>query len=99
MDTQTKSAGAGALTPVDPRLTASKERLMSQRTSTTFPDHHATCRLFLELAADDLAKAKRARDHYVRLSHRYGMSNVDIGRSLGVSEARVRAILRDGGDA
>jgi PIN domain nuclease of toxin-antitoxin system len=89
---QLKSAPDGAETP-GPGLTASKERLMSQRITPETVDHKATAKLFLELAADDLAKAKRARDHYVGLSSKYGLSNVEIGACLGISESRVRAIL------
>jgi len=66
---------------------------MSQRIKPSEPDSHETCRLFLELAADDLARAKRSRDHYIGLARRYGLTNADIGTALGISEARVRAIL------
>jgi hypothetical protein len=91
---QLKSAPAGAETPVTPGLTDEKDRLMTQRINTPRqPDSGDTCRLFLELAADDLAKAKRARDHYIVLSRKYGLNNVEIGAALGISEARVRAIL------
>ncbi len=91
---QLKSAPAGAETPVIPGLTDEKDRLMTQRINTPrHADNKDTCLLFLELAADDLAKAKRARDHYISLSHKYGLNNVEIGAALGISEARVRAIL------
>lgn len=56
-------------------------------------DSHATCRLYLELAARDLESAKQARDHYIRLSRRYGLTHQDIGDALGITESRVRAIL------
>lgn len=91
---QLKSAPAGAETPVTPGLTDEKDRLMTKRINTPRQaDSKDTCRLFLELAADDLSRAKRARDHYISLSHKYGLSNVEIGAALGISEARVRAIL------
>lgn len=56
-------------------------------------DHRETCRLFLELAADDLTRARRLRDHHIGLAHRYGLTNTEIGSKVGVSEARVRQIL------
>lgn len=59
-------------------------------------DHKATCKLFLELAADDLANARRSRDRYVGLAHKYGLTNGEIGDAIGVSEARIRAILAGG---
>lgn len=95
METQLKSAPAGAETPVAPGLTAEKERLMTQRINPEL-DHQATCLVFLELSRHDLETAKRARDHYIGLAHKYGLSNVDIGRALDVTEARVRAILAGG---
>ena len=94
MGTQTKSGPAGASTPVIPGLTATKERLMTQRIKTPpTGTPQATARLFLELAADDLKRAKRTRDYYVTLAHKYEMSNVEIGVALGVSEGRIRQIL------
>ena len=66
---------------------------MSNRTNNETPDHRTTCRLFLELSRDDLDNAKRARDHYIGLARKYGLTNQEIGDCLGVSEARVRAIL------
>jgi len=59
-------------------------------------DRKATCLVFLELAADDLAKAKRARDYYAGLARKYGLTNADIGEALGMSEARVRQIIAGG---
>lgn len=92
---QMKSGPAGVDAPVIPGLTANKERLMSNRINPE-SDHKATCRVFLELAAQDLANAMRTRNHYVGLANKYGLSNVDIGECLGVSETRVRQILADG---
>jgi len=71
------------------------ERLMSNRINPG-SDHKTTCRVFLELAADDLAQAKRTRDHYARLARKYGMTNAEIGSLLGISEARVRQIVAGG---
>jgi DNA-directed RNA polymerase sigma subunit (sigma70/sigma32) len=59
-------------------------------------DHKTACRVFLELAADDLEKAKRTRDHYAGLARRYGLTNAEIGEALGISEARVRQIVAGG---
>lgn len=69
---------------------------MVNRISNAPDDHKQTCRLFLELARDDLEQAKRTREYYIRLSSQYGLSNTEIGRAVGVSEARVRAILAGG---
>jgi len=66
---------------------------MTQRIKAPETDSKETCRLFLELAAADLAQAKRTRDYYVGLSRKYGLTNADIGSALGLTEARVRAIL------
>lgn len=52
-----------------------------------------TVRLFLEMAADDLRRAKVVRYRYVELAHKYELSNVEIGEALGVTEARVRQML------
>lgn len=91
---QMKSAPAGAETPVTPGLTDAKDRLMTQRIKTPLSsDSKATCKLFLELSRDDLEKAKRSRDHYITLARKYGLTNGEIGEALGISEARVRAIL------
>lgn len=98
MGTQIKSAPAGAETPVTPGLTAEKERLMTQRISEE-PDHKQTCRVFLELAQNDLDTAKRARGHYITLARKYGLSNVDIAAVLGISEAAVRGLISRGGGA
>lgn len=69
---------------------------MTQRISAGI-DHRQTCLVFLELSRNDLSTAKTARDHYIHLSHKYGLSNVEIGSALGITESRVRAIL-SGGD-
>ena len=95
IDAQTKSAPAGAETPVGPGLAATRERLMTKRISAG-SDHRQTCLVFLELAKNDLTTAKTARDHYIGLAHKYGLSNVEIGAAVGVTEARVRAILAGG---
>lgn len=105
---QQKNAPASAQTPVIPGLIATKERLITNRIKiplTTPPQTNA--RLFLEMAADDLVRAKRARDYYITLASKYGLSNVAIGRAVGLSETRVRQVLgqshgelahTDGGD-
>lgn len=98
MEAQIKNAPAGAETPVGPGLTAEKERLMTNRINTPSIDHKATCRLFLELARDDLEKAKHSREHYIGLAHKYGLTNTEIGAASGISESRVRAILAGGGE-
>lgn len=90
---QLKNAPAGAETPVTPGLTDEKDRLMTHRINTPDNTSRSTCTLFLELSRDDLEKAKRARNHYIGLAHKYGLSNVEIGAALGITEARVRAIL------
>ena len=59
-------------------------------------DSKATCKLFLELSCDDLETAKRQRDHYIGLARKYGLTHVEIGAALGITEARVRAILAGG---
>lgn len=66
---------------------------MTHRINTPDIPSRSTCKLFLELSRDDLEKAKRARNHYIRLAHKYELSNVEIGAALGITEARVRAIL------
>lgn len=94
MEPQTKSAPAGGGTPVTPGLAARKERLMTDRTAGTFPaDHRETCKVFLDLAAQDLAKAKSQRVYYATLAHKYGLTNVEIGRHLRITEGAVRAML------
>lgn len=50
---------------------------------------------FLELAARDVTQAKLTQDRYIRLAkHEYRLSNQTIGEALGVSEARVRQMLK-----
>lgn len=49
---------------------------------------------FLARAKDDLEKAQRTRVAYVRAAKTHGLSNQQIGDVLGVSEARIRQILR-----
>ncbi len=49
---------------------------------------------FLARAKDDLEKAKRTRVAYVQAAKTHGLSNRLIGEVLGVSEARIRKILR-----
>ena len=50
---------------------------------------------YLELAAKDLAQAKLAQNRYVRLAkYEYRLSNQTIGDALGLSEARVRQMLK-----
>jgi hypothetical protein len=90
-----KSAPAGGGTPVDPGLAARKERLMTNRISDGIY-HRATCLVFLELARNDLDTAKTARDYYIRLSRKYGLTNTEIGEAVGLTEGRVRAILAGG---
>lgn len=51
-------------------------------------------RLFLSRAREDLERAKRTRIAYVKAAHDVGLSNVEIASELGVSEARIRQILR-----
>lgn len=54
---------------------------------------------FLLRARDDYDRAKRTRIAYILAAHKHGMSNVDIGALLGVSEAAVRSMIkRHGGD-
>lgn len=100
MGTQKKSAPAGGGTPVIPGLTEPfGGSAMTYRTRQLIDpagDHRATCRIFLELAADDLTKAKEARIRYIELANKYGLTNVEIGDAVGISEARVRAILAGG---
>lgn len=66
---------------------------MTHRINTPDITSRSTCKLFLELSRDDLEKAKRARNHYIGLARKYGLTNQDIGDALGITEARVRAIL------
>lgn len=66
---------------------------MTQRIKTPPTTLEHTCKLFLELARDDLEKAKKARTHYIGLARKYGLSNAAIGSAAGISETRVRAIL------
>lgn len=49
---------------------------------------------FLRMAADDLAKAKRLRLHYMRLGREYGLTNQEIGDALGVTEVAARRMLK-----
>jgi predicted transcriptional regulator len=54
---------------------------------------------YLTRVRDDFERALRSRIYYVLLAHKYGMSNVDIGALLGISEAAVRGLIkRHGGD-
>jgi len=66
---------------------------MANRISGVPTDSKTTCKLFLELSRDDLERAKRSRDYYIRLARKYGLNNTEIGAALGITEARVRAIL------
>lgn len=71
---------------------------MINRINSEPTDLESTCRIFLELAARDLADAKRTRAYYASLARKHGCSNAFIGEALGISEARVRQIVA-GGDA
>lgn len=93
MELQRKSAPAGGGTPVAPGLAARKERLMTHRISEQ-SNHRDIARIYLELSREDLENVKRNRDNYIHLAKKYGLSNVEIGEAVGLSEARVRAILR-----
>lgn len=92
MGAQKKNAPAGVLPPVVPGLAAGKERLLPKNISAE-PSQRDIARIYLELSKSDLENAKRNRSYYIGLAHRYGLSNVEIGEAVGVTEARVRAIL------
>lgn len=49
---------------------------------------------YLERAKDDLERAKRTRIAYVKAAQLHGLTNVEIGEVLGLSEARVRQLAR-----
>lgn len=49
---------------------------------------------FLELAKRDLERAKRTRTAYMKAAKEHGLTNQQIGEAVGVSEARVRQLLR-----
>lgn len=49
---------------------------------------------FLARAAEDLAKAKRTRVAYAAAAREHGLTNVEIGSSLGISEGAVRKLLK-----
>lgn len=49
---------------------------------------------FLARAKDDLERAKRTRVTYAKAARKHGVTNQQIGDVLGISEARVRQLLK-----
>lgn len=72
----------------------------SAMNNATKPDKIAIAGRFLELARKEFEQAARKRIYFVLLSRSHGVTNAQIGASLGVSEAAVRAIVKKhgGGD-
>lgn len=49
---------------------------------------------FLAMAREDLERAKRTRKAYALAARRHGLTNQQVGEALGISEARVRQLLK-----
>lgn len=54
----------------------------------------AGCLEMLEITRDNLERAKRTREHFIRLSRMYGLTNQTIADALGMTEAGVRRITQ-----
>ena len=92
IDVITKNGRAGALTPDSPDLTTAKEWLM-----TSLPKTRQSIAIeFLQLARTHVEKADNLRTYYACLARDYGLSHQAIGDELGISEARVRQIIKAG---
>ena len=48
---------------------------------------------YLELTRTHFEKAKSLRVYYAQLGREYGLTNQQIGDSLGLTEARIRQLL------
>lgn len=66
---------------------------MSNHTSN---DRRDEVRAALKLVAADLANAKRAHKDQIRLAREHGFTFQEIGSLVGLSEARIRQMLRNG---
>lgn len=49
---------------------------------------------YLHLTREQLERSKNLRKHYANLARENGLTNQEIGDILGISEARVRQIVR-----
>ena len=91
-----KAAPAGVQPPVARSLTTGKEWLVSKIADRS-PGEVATLQgiatTYLELTRTHFDKAKRLRTYYAQLGREYGLTNQEIGDSLGLTEARVRQLL------
>ena len=96
MEVGIKAAPAGVLPPVARSLTTKKEWLVSKIADRS-PEEVATLQgiatIYLELTRTHFEKAKSLRVHYAQLGREYGLTNQEIGDSLGLTEARVRQLL------
>ena len=96
IDVGLKTAPAGGRTPVARSLTTKEEWLVSKIADKS-PEEVATLQgiatTYLELTRTHFEKAKSLRVHYAQLGREYGLTNQQIGDSLGITEARIRQIL------
>ena len=96
MEGELKAAPAGVLPPVTRSLTTKKEWLVSKIADRS-PEEVATLQgiatTYLELTRTHFEKAKSLRVHYAQLGREYGLTNQQIGDSLGITEARIRQLL------
>lgn len=91
-----KSAPADVLPSVPRSLTTNKEWLVSKiadKSAEEVATLQGIATTYLELTRTHFEKAKSLRVHYARLGREYGLTNQQIGDSLGITEARIRQIL------
>lgn len=85
----------GALTPdlrPNPEAAKGGTGAMSDRTELRLGSHETIVREYLRLAARDLIRASRARIRYIDLARKYGMTWLEIGTELGVSDVAARTL-------